>query len=105
MGSWRAWFTRCHAWWVEVALVLTVWIVYEATRGLVVGSARAAVRHAHEVARFERSLQVFAARGVQHAAASVPGLLGVLGAAYLALHLSVSVAFLLWLHRRRPQAF
>jgi membrane-associated phospholipid phosphatase len=42
---------------------------------------------------------------VQHAARSLPGLLDVLGAMYLTLHLAVSGLCLLWLHRRRPAAF
>jgi hypothetical protein len=35
----------------------------------------------------------------------VPELLALFGAAYLTLHLSVTAAFLLWLHRRRPAVF
>jgi hypothetical protein len=42
---------------------------------------------------------------VQHAADALPGLIGVLGTAYLTLHLTVTVAVLLWLHQRRPAAF
>jgi len=39
---------------------------------------------------------------VQHAARALPGLLTLLGDAYLTLHLSVTAALLLWLHQRRP---
>lgn len=105
MGSCRAWLTRRHSFPAEAALVICVYLVYEATRGLVVGSAAEAVAHAREIAHVERSLQMFAERGVQQAAAGIPGLLGVLGTAYLALHLTVAAGFLLWLHRRRARAF
>jgi hypothetical protein len=57
------------------------------------------------VASLERSLHVFVEGRVQDAAGSLPGLIGTLGMLYLTLHLTVTAAYLLWLHRRRPAAF
>jgi hypothetical protein len=101
----RAWLSRRHSLPVELAMVLGVYAVYEATRGLVAGDATVAFRHAHEVVSLERSLHVFVEAPVQHTALAVPGLIGTLGFAYLTLHLSVSGGLLLWLHRRRPTAY
>ena len=86
-------------------MVLGLYAVYEATRGLVAGDAAVALRHAHEVISLERSLHVFVEARVQHAALAVPGLIGTLGFAYLTLHLSLSGGLLVWLHRRRPAAY
>src|SRR5437868_1343881 len=86
-------------------MVLGLYTVYEATRGLVAGDATVALRHAHEVISLERSLHVFVEARIQHAALAVPGLVGTLGFAYLTLHLSLSGGLLLWLHRRRPAAY
>jgi hypothetical protein len=85
--------------------VLTLYAGYEATRGLVVGDSGAAVRHAQQVASVERSMHVFFERRVQIDAHLVPGLVGVLGVAYLTLHLATTAVFLLWLYRRRPAAY
>jgi hypothetical protein len=42
---------------------------------------------------------------VQNAAGALPGLVGALGFFYLTLHLAVTGACLIWLHRRRPEVF
>jgi PAP2 superfamily len=99
------WLARRHSLVAEIAAVLGLYALYEATRGLVAGDPAVAVRHARAVASLERSLHVFVESNVQHAAAAVPGAISLLGALYLTLHLSVSGACLLWFHRRRPDAF
>jgi hypothetical protein len=86
-------------------MVLGVYAAYEATRGLVAGGAYVALRHAQDVVSLERSLHIFVEESVQHAALAVPGLIGTLDFAYLTLHLSLTGALLLWLHRRRPEAY
>jgi hypothetical protein len=88
-----------------VATVLGLYTAYETTRGLVGGHRSAAIHHAADVASLERHLHVFVEARVQHAASSLPGLVGLLGLAYLTLHLSVTSGYLLWLHQRRPEAF
>jgi hypothetical protein len=90
---------------LEVALVLGLYAVYEVLRDLVVAHRSTAVDHAHDVAALERHLHVFVEPDVQRWASDVPGMLGVFGFLYLSLHLSVTVAYLLWLHRYRPDHF
>ena len=99
------WVAERHSLGVEAFGVLALYGLYEATRGLIVGDRASAVQHAHDVASLERSLHVFVEGQVQDAARSLPGLIGTLGMLYLTLHLTVTGAYLLWLHRRRPAAF
>ena len=101
----RAWLAVRHSLYVEVAAVLGLYGTYELARGLAVGNEAEADRHARRVAAIERSVHVFFESDVQKAVHAVPGVTGVLGAAYLTLHLTVTVSVLLWLHRRRPAAF
>ncbi len=94
-----------HSLVVEATGVLVLYALYEAARGLIAGERPAAVRHAHDIASAERSLHVFVEGHVQHAAQALPGVTATLGLLYLTLHLVVTGAYLLWLHRRRPDAF
>jgi hypothetical protein len=104
-GNQCGWLSRRHSLPIELAMVLGLYGVYEATRGLVAGDAHVALRHAQEVISFERSLHIFVEAPVQHALLGVPGLIGTLGFAYLTLHLSLTGGLWLWLHRRRPAAY
>jgi hypothetical protein len=101
----RVWLSRRHSLLTEALLVLGLYGAYELARGLVVGNTAEAERHARELVALERSLHVFGEANVQHAAHALPGLIGVLGTAYLTLHLTITVAVLLWLHQRRPAEF
>ena len=101
----RAWLSVRHSLYVEAAAVLGLYAMYELARGLVVGNASEAERHARRVADFERSLHFFVEADVQRAAHALPGFSSLLGGAYLTLHLTVTVGVLLWLHMRRPAAF
>jgi hypothetical protein len=94
-----------HSLRVEAVLVVMLYVVSEATRGLVAGSADAAMQHARTVVSIERSLHLFVESHVQSGVGAIPGLLGVLGILYLSLHLVATGGYLLWLHRRRPDAF
>jgi PAP2 superfamily len=101
----RRFLATRHSLRIEAASVLLLYAAYEASRGLIAGSRRVAFEHARAVTSLERGLHVFVEPNVQHAAQTVPGLMGLLGAAYLTLHLSVTAALLLWLHQRRPDAY
>jgi PAP2 superfamily len=101
----RAWVSVRHSLPVEAGLVVVLYALYETARGIVVGDTDAAERHADRLVALERSLHVFAEGGVQRAAHAVPGLPGLLSLAYLTLHLTVTIAVLLWLHQRSPAAF
>jgi hypothetical protein len=99
------WLAARHSLAVEAAAVVVLYALYEATRGLVAGDPSAAFQHAQLIASYERTMHIFVEADVQHAAQAVPGLVGTLGLFYLTLHLGVTIAYLLWLHRRRPGAF
>jgi len=99
------WLSVRHALPVELMLVLGLYGLYEATRGLVAGGQDVAVRHALDVVTLERALHWFVEGHVQHAAEHVPGLIGTLGGAYLTFHLAMTGGVLLWLHRRSPAGY
>ncbi len=101
----RAWLSRRHALYVEVATVAALYALYEGARGLVVGHRGAAESHASDLIGLERHLHLFLEPRVQHTARSIPCLISVLDASYLTLHLTVTIAVLIWLHRRRPGRF
>jgi len=101
----RSWLSQRHSLYKEALLVLGLYGLYELARGLVVGQPGQAEQHAHRLVALERSLHVFHEATVQRAAHALPGLIGLLGTAYLTLHLLVTVAVLLWLHQRRPSVF
>jgi hypothetical protein len=104
-GRLGGWLSVRHSLRTEAATVLALYGIYELARGLVVGNAAEADRHAHRLVALERSLHLFLEANVQHAAHAFPGLPSLLGIAYLTLHLAVTAGVLLWLHRRRPSAF
>jgi hypothetical protein len=101
----REWLSVRHSLRAEAFAVLALYAGYEATRGLVVGNSDAALRHARQVASVEQSMHVFVEHRVQVDAHLVPGLVGVLGVAYLTLHLATTAGFLFWLYRRHPAAY
>jgi membrane-associated phospholipid phosphatase len=105
VGRLRRWLSVRHSLGREAALVLTLYGVYELARGLVVGNTEEADGHANQLVALERLLHLFDEGKVQHAANALPGLAGLLGVAYLTLHLAVTAVVLLWLHQRRPAAF
>jgi hypothetical protein len=105
LARFRGWLAVRHSLWVEAVAVLGLYGLYEAARGIVAGETGEAERHARRLVDVERSLHVFVEANVQHAVRSLPGLIGLLDAAYLTLHLSVTAVVLLWLHRHRPTAF
>jgi PAP2 superfamily len=99
------WLVARHSLPAEAAAVLALYGVYELSRAFVAGSAGEARRHALQVVAVERWPHLLVEADVQHAARLVPGLEGVLGIAYLTLHLIVTIGVLLWFHQRRPAAF
>jgi PAP2 superfamily len=104
-GRLPRWLSVRHSLRTEAVVVLVLYGLYELSRGLVVGDADAASAHADRLVAVERSLHLLFEANVQRAAHALPGLTGLLGVAYLTLHLAVTAGVLLWLHRRRPAAF
>ena len=99
------WLSRRHNLAAEAAVVVGLYALYEVSRGLVAYDPPVAEHHARMIVSLERSLHVFVEGQVQNAAHALPGLVGALGFFYLTLHLTVTGACLLWLHRRRPDVF
>ena len=79
--------------------------VYEVVRGVGGEDWTAARLHTADIVALERSLGIFWEQGVQDASATVPGLARILGVLYITLHFAVTIGFLAWVHRRRPDAF
>src|SRR5262245_24226495 len=104
MSALRNWLSSRHSFRAEATVVLALYGLYELSRGFVVGDRAEAHRHALQVAAIERWPHLLVEADVQRVAHLIPGLVGVLGVAYLTLHLTVTVGVLLWLHQRRPAA-
>ena len=104
-GQLGSWLSVRHSLRAEAAVVLVLYGLYELARGMVVGDAAEAVRHARQLVTLERSTGVFIEERMQDAAHAFPGLIELLSISYLTFHLAVTVAVLLWLHRRRSAAF
>jgi len=104
-GRLSRWLSVRHSLPTEAAVVLGLYGLYELTRGLVVGDADVASAHANWLVAVERSLHLLFEANVQPAVHALPGLTGLLGVAYLTLHLAVTAGVLLWLHQRHPAAF
>jgi PAP2 superfamily len=105
VGRLGSWLSVRHSLGVEAAAALTLYGLYELARGLVGADTAEADGHAHRLVALERSLHLFVEANVQRAVQALPGLTSLLGVAYLTLHLGVTAAVLLWLHRRRPEGF
>jgi len=90
---------------IEAATAVALYGVYELVRGFGGEDWTAARLHTADIVGVERSLGIFWERGIQAASTSVPGLASVLGVLYISLHFVVTIAFLVWVHRRRPDAF
>ncbi len=104
-GRLGSWLSVRHSLRAEAAVVLVLYGLYELARGMVVGNAAEAVRHARQLVTLERSTGLFIEERTQDAAHVFPGLIDLLSTSYLTFHLAVTVVVLLWLHRRRPAAF
>ncbi len=99
------WLAQRHSLPAETALLVVLYAAYDLGRGAVVSGVGAAVAHAHDLYRLERHLHLAIERPVQHASMAVPGLTVTFGITYMALHLLLTGAVLLWLHRRHPEGY
>jgi len=96
---------RIRAGRIEAAAAVALYGAYELVRGLGGEDWAAARLHTADIVGLERSLGIFWERGIQDASLSVPGLARILGVLYITLHFAGTIAFLIWVHRRRPHAF
>jgi hypothetical protein len=96
---------RRHAWWVEVGVVLTFYLLYAATRAMAPGTRSEAEANAGHVMALERATGLHPERLLNHAVAPVGWLSTVAGYYYLTLHFVVTVAVLGLVHVRRPHLY
>lgn len=96
---------RIRAGRIEVATAVALYGAHELIRGLGGEDWAAARLHTADIVGLERSLGIFWERGIQDVSLSVPGLARILGVLYITLHFVGTVAFLIGVHRRRPQSF
>jgi hypothetical protein len=94
-----------HSLGAETAILVGLYLAYDAGRGLAGGGRGQALAHALAIARTEKRLGLFVEPHIQHAVRSVPGLDDLFGFGYDTFHLGVTVAVLVWLYLRRPQSY
>src|SRR5258708_6803824 len=99
----RPWLGRRHSLRVEAALVIPLYVVYDASRGLVGGGRSAAIADSRTVVSWEQGASLGIERGVQRLAGEIPGLISLFGWGYMILHLGATAAALVWLHRGRSE--
>src|SRR5712691_6754836 len=103
--SLRRLVARAHAGWAELGAIVLLYLLYEACRGAVDGSLSTALAHSRQIVDLERWLGLFWEHRIQDATAAVPGLDGLLGLAYVTLHLGATAGVLVWIHRRHHERF
>ena len=96
---------RPPRWALEGMLLAGLYLAGELARGAARGGRASAEAHAAAIVRLERRLHVFDEATIQHAARHVDGLSTFLGYAYVSLHLAGTAAVLVWVYRRRREAY
>src|SRR5436190_16828878 len=96
---------RPHRAAVEVAILASLYGVYEAVRGAGDASLSVARDHTSDIVALERALHVFNERAVQEWSRGVPYLPALLGLAYMSLHFGATTVAVRWVYRERPHAF
>jgi hypothetical protein len=101
----RYWLGRAHSPKVEIAGVVGLYVLYEAGRGLVADRFELAREHAHDVIWLESKINLLWEQQIQAAVLRLPGVADVFGAAYLSLHLGVTLLLFVWLYRKHRTVF
>jgi hypothetical protein len=96
---------RPHRAAVEVAILASLYGVYEAVRGAGDASLSVARDHTSDIVSLERALHVFNERAVQEWSRGVPYLPALLGLAYMSLHFGATTVAVRWVYRERREAF
>jgi len=103
--SLRGHVARPHTGIGEVFGLVALYGLYEVIRGFGSTSIAAARAHTHTIVDLERSVHVFGERAVQDWAHRVPALPGLLGVAYITLHLVATGVALFWIYRSHRAHF
>jgi hypothetical protein len=93
---------RQFTWKVEVSLFLVALMVYQLSRALVIGDPALAFRNATSLIDWEKAKGLFVEGDVQGFFFNYPGLIRGLNYFYLYAHWVVTIAFFVWLYRKRP---
>ena len=96
---------RPHRAAVEIAVLASLYGVYEAVRGAGHASLSVARDHTSDIVALERAVHVFNERAVQEWSRGVPYLPALLGLAYMSLHFGATTVAVRWVYRERPEAF
>lgn len=105
LGGIPAWLAVPHSLLAETVLLVVLYAAYDLGRGAVMSGVATAVAHARSFYRLEGDLHLAVERPIQQATLGVPGLTVAFGITYMALHLLLTGAVLLWLHRRHPEGY
>jgi hypothetical protein len=101
----RRWLSSPHSGGREILGLALLYALYEVVRGFGSEDFAAAFAHTDGIVALERSLGVFWEQQVQAAAEAVPAAPAILGLAYVVLHFAGTAAAMVWVHRRRRNAF
>jgi hypothetical protein len=101
----RRWLGRAHSPKVEIAGAVGLYLLYELGRGLVADRFELARRHAEDVIQLESRVHLLWEQDIQDAVLRFPGVIDLLGAAYLSLHLGVTLLLFVWLYRKHRAIF
>ena len=101
----RRWFSTAHSGVNELLALTALYGMYEVVRGFGGEDFSAALANTDDIVALERHLGVFVERTVQESVGGLAGLPALLGLAYILLHFVGTTAAVVWVHRRRPDAF
>jgi membrane-associated phospholipid phosphatase len=87
---------------VQLALIVTAWLVYFGIRAISQGSTGAAERHAHDIVRLERTLGVHREEAIQGVALRHEAIVDIANWVYIWGHWPVIAITALWLWHRVP---
>lgn len=101
----RSWLSSTHSGVHEVAGLAALYGTYEVVRGFGGEDYAAAFAHTDAIVALEQRLGVFVERTVQESVSGFAGVPALLGAAYMLLHFLGTAVLVVWVHRRRPDAY
>jgi hypothetical protein len=107
-SRWRRWWHSRFgaAFGRELALVVSLLLLYKYGRTLVRGEGATAIEHAHELMRLERDVGIFTEERLQDAFLRAgTSAEWMLNAYYLYAHVFVTAAAFLWLYARHPTTY
>ncbi|GAB2746346.1 phosphatase PAP2 family protein [Kitasatospora kifunensis] len=93
------------AWWAELLLIGTGWMLYNATRNAAPTHKDAAMRRATEVLSLERHLHISFELSANHAVNKITWLIVGMNYYYATLYMVGLIGVLLWLYVRQPDQY